>query len=84
LSDFELYTKDKGEYQGRKALRIKGLSGDKVCKLSIQNNELRNVSDKHFDDTVENPKDKFCLIRLHELVVAWYKLADPSYDGRIF
>jgi hypothetical protein len=59
LSDFKLYTKDKGEYQGRKALRIKGLSGDKVCKLSIQNNKLRNVSDKHLDDMVENPKDKF-------------------------
>jgi hypothetical protein len=48
------------------------------------NTELRNVSDTHFDDMVENPDDKFCIIRLHELVVARYKAVDPAYDGRIF
>jgi hypothetical protein len=65
LTDFVLFMKDKGEYQGRKAIRIKGLCGDKTYKLSLKVNELRNVANTHFDDMVENPEDKFCIIRLH-------------------
>jgi hypothetical protein len=84
LSDLHLYTKTEGEFQGRRALLIKGLSGDKTCKLSLKNTELRNVSDSNFDDMVENPGDKFCVIRLHELVVARYERVDPSYKGRVF
>jgi hypothetical protein len=79
-----VYTKDRGVYRGRKALLIKGLSGDKTCKLSLKKTELRNVSDTQFDDMVENPCDKFCVVRLHLLVVARYANVDPAYDGRIF
>jgi hypothetical protein len=46
--------------------------------------ELRNVSDTHFDDMVENPEDMYCVIRLHNLVVTRYRIADPIYTGRIF
>jgi hypothetical protein len=84
LNDFEVYTKDRGEYRGRKVLLIKGLSGDKTCKLSLKKTELRNVSDTQFDDMVENPCDKFCVVCLPLLVVARYANVDPAYDGRIF
>jgi hypothetical protein len=84
ISDLEMTTKDSGEFHGMRALRIKGLSGDKTYKLSLKVTELRNVSEQSFDDMIENPKDKFCIVRLHELVIARYRAADSTYNGRIF
>jgi hypothetical protein len=33
---------------------------------------------------VENPKDKFCAVKLHLELLRRYKLVDPKYKGRIF
>ena len=76
--------KDKGPFRGRRALRIKGLHADKTHKLSIDNTELRNGDDLNFDDMVENPEDKFCVLRLHDEVVKRYQAVDKTYQGRVF
>ena len=84
MTDVEIFRKIKGPDKGKLALRIKGLRVDKSCKLSISNPELRNSGEADEDEVVEDKKDKYCPVLLHQELIKRYNAVHPGYTGRVF
>ena len=84
MTHFVLYKKTKGPFKGQKTLALKGTNSDKTTKLSITNSELRGDGDKYRDEMVENPNNKFCVVRLYEELKRRYEQVQPGYCGRVF